>query len=111
VGTVGAVGAVGWVVGRGQMARVLILGGGFGGFYTALGLERLLPRGRHEVTLVSNENYLLYTPLLPEAAAGALERVGRAREGRLKVGLAAPRGVHGGAASMTSWLRRCSSVS
>ena len=55
------------------MARVLILGGGFGGFYTALGLERLLPRGRHAVTLVSNENYLLYTPLLPEAAAGALE--------------------------------------
>lgn len=55
------------------MARVLILGGGFGGFYTALGLERRLPRGRHEIVLVSNENYLLYTPLLPEAAAGMLE--------------------------------------
>lgn len=54
------------------MARVLILGGGFGGFYTALGLERRLSRG-HEITLVSAENYMLYTPLLPEAAAGALE--------------------------------------
>jgi len=55
------------------VARVLILGGGFGGFYTALGLERRLRDGAHEVALVSAENYLLYTPLLPEAAAGALE--------------------------------------
>ena len=50
----------------------MILGGGFGGFYTAQGLERRLG-GRHEIVLVSSENYLLYTPLLPEAAAGALE--------------------------------------
>jgi NADH:ubiquinone reductase (H+-translocating) len=54
------------------MARVLILGGGFGGFYTALGLERKLSP-LHEITLVSAENYMLYTPLLPEAAAGSLE--------------------------------------
>jgi NADH:ubiquinone reductase (H+-translocating) len=55
------------------MARILILGGGFGGFYTARGLERRLDRERHELILVSDENFLLYTPLLPEAAAGALE--------------------------------------
>ncbi len=55
------------------MARIVILGGGFGGFYTALGLEKRLSRQRHELILVSNENYLLYTPLLPEAAGGALE--------------------------------------
>lgn len=55
------------------MARILILGGGFGGMYTALGLERRLPRGAHEIVLVSAENYMLYTPLLPEAASGALE--------------------------------------
>lgn len=54
------------------MARILVLGGGFGGFYTALGLERRLG-GRHEVVLVARENYFLYTPLLPEAAGGALE--------------------------------------
>jgi len=54
------------------VARILILGGGFGGFYTALGLERRLG-GRHEIVLVAPENYFLYTPLLPEAAAGALE--------------------------------------
>ena len=55
------------------MARIVILGGGFGGLYTALGLEKRLRRDRHELILVSGENYMLYTPLLPEAAAGALE--------------------------------------
>jgi NADH dehydrogenase len=55
------------------MARIVILGGGFGGFYTARGLERRLPEDQHEIVLVSRENYLLYAPLLPEAAAGALE--------------------------------------
>lgn len=55
------------------MARILILGGGFGGFYTARGLERRLNPQRHELILVANENYFLYAPFLPEAAAGALE--------------------------------------
>jgi NADH dehydrogenase len=45
----------------------LILGGGFAGSYVA----RLL--GRRGATIVSPENYMLYTPLLPEAAAGTLE--------------------------------------
>ena len=55
------------------MARIVILGGGFGGFYTARGLERRLPRERHEIILISAENFFLYAPFLPEAAAGALE--------------------------------------
>ena len=38
------------------MPRILILGGGFGGFYTAQGLERRLARDRHELILVSSEN-------------------------------------------------------
>jgi NADH dehydrogenase len=46
---------------------VLIIGGGFAGAYVA----RLL-RGRH-ATIVSLENFMLYTPLLPEAASGTLE--------------------------------------
>src|SRR5438067_3761904 len=46
---------------------VLILGGGFAGAYVA----RLL-RGR-TATIVSRENFMLYTPLLPEAASGTLE--------------------------------------
>jgi NADH dehydrogenase len=46
---------------------VLILGGGFAGAYVA----KLL-RGR-KATIVSAENFMLYTPLLPEAASGTLE--------------------------------------
>ena len=45
----------------------LILGGGFAGGYVA----RLL--GRRGATIVSRENFMLYTPLLPEAASGSLE--------------------------------------
>ena len=45
----------------------LILGGGFAGSYVA----RLLKR--HGATIVSRENFMLYTPLLPEAASGTLE--------------------------------------
>jgi NADH dehydrogenase len=46
---------------------VLILGGGFAGAWVA----RLL--GRHRTTIVSRENFMLFTPLLPEAASGSLE--------------------------------------
>ncbi len=53
--------------------RVAIVGGGFGGFYAARRLERILPRQSARVTLVTDVNYLLYTPLLPGAAAGTLE--------------------------------------
>ena len=45
----------------------LILGGGFAGSYVA----RLL--GKRGATIVSRENFMLYTPLLPEAASGTLE--------------------------------------
>ncbi len=45
----------------------LILGGGFAGAYVA----RLL--GDRGATIVSHENFMLYTPLLPEAASGTLE--------------------------------------
>ena len=45
----------------------LILGGGFAGSYVA----RLLKRSG--ATIVSHENFMLYTPLLPEAASGTLE--------------------------------------
>ena len=53
--------------------RVVILGGGFGGFYAARRLERVLAPQSARVTLVSETNFLLYTPLLPGAAAGTLE--------------------------------------
>jgi NADH dehydrogenase len=49
----------------------VILGAGFAGSYVA----RLLGRGRFdgEVTLVDPHNFMLYTPLLPEAASGTVE--------------------------------------
>jgi NADH:ubiquinone reductase (H+-translocating) len=55
--------------------RVLILGGGFGGIYAALKLEKLLRRHDDlEVTLITRDNYFLFTPMLPEVAAGELEQ-------------------------------------
>jgi NADH dehydrogenase len=51
--------------------EVVIAGGGFGGLYAARTLERVLPAHRARVTLVSDVNFMLYTPLLPGAAAGS----------------------------------------
>src|SRR5918911_636340 len=53
--------------------HVVIAGGGFGGFYAARTLERVLPPQSTRVTLVSDVNFMLSTPLLPGAAAGTLE--------------------------------------
>ena len=52
---------------------VIIAGGGFGGLYAARRLERRLPRHSARIVLVSDVNFLLYTPLLPGAASGSLE--------------------------------------
>ena len=54
-------------------SNVVIAGGGFGGLYAARRLERRLARHSARITLVSDVNFLLYTPLLPGAAAGSLE--------------------------------------
>lgn len=53
--------------------EIVIAGGGFGGLYAARTLERLLPAQAARITIVSDVNFLLYTPLLPGAAAGTLE--------------------------------------
>src|SRR3954465_1182981 len=53
--------------------NIVIAGGGFGGFYAARRLERVMPRQSARITLVSDVNFLLYTPLLPGAASGTLE--------------------------------------
>jgi len=53
--------------------NVVIAGGGFGGSSAARELERLLPRQSARLILVNDVNFMLYTPFLPEAAAGTLE--------------------------------------
>lgn len=53
--------------------KILIIGGGYVGLYTALRLERRLPAGTAEVTLVDPENFMVYRPLLAEVASGTLE--------------------------------------
>ena len=58
------------------MKRILILGGGFGGVYTALTLEKLLKaeldRGEVELGLVSRDNYIVFQPMLPEVISGSI---------------------------------------
>ena len=55
------------------MRKILIVGGGYAGFYTAWGLEKKLRRGEAEVTLVDPHGYMTYQPFLPEVAAGSIE--------------------------------------
>jgi NADH:ubiquinone reductase (H+-translocating) len=52
--------------------RVLVLGGGFGGIYTALEFEKRQDPD-FEVTLISQDNFFLFTPMLHEVAASDLD--------------------------------------
>jgi len=52
---------------------VVVAGGGFGGYFAARTLERALPPAAARIVLVNDVNFLLFTPLLPGAAAGTLE--------------------------------------
>src|SRR2546428_6918824 len=57
-----------------QKKRIVILGGGFGGVYAAIHLEKLLARvDAVEICLVSRDNFFLFTPMLHEIAASDLE--------------------------------------
>jgi len=53
--------------------RILIVGGGYVGMYTALGLQRKLSRGAADITVVDPQSNMTYQPFLPEAAAGSVE--------------------------------------
>jgi len=53
--------------------RIVILGGGYVGLYTALGLQRRLRAGEASVTVIDPQPHMTYQPFLPEAAAGAIE--------------------------------------
>ncbi|HEX6624994.1 MAG TPA: NAD(P)/FAD-dependent oxidoreductase [Pyrinomonadaceae bacterium] len=51
-----------------QPARIVVIGGGFGGLFTALGMARA-----GEVTLITNEDHFLHTPMLYEYLSGEVE--------------------------------------
>lgn len=57
----------------GTMREILIVGGGYAGFYTAWGLEKSLRAGEARVTVVDPRPYMTYQPFLPEVTAGSVE--------------------------------------
>lgn len=62
----------------GQKRRILILGGGFGGIYCAKKLQQLLPTAADnlhgfQITLVSKQNFFVFTPMLPQVVSGTIE--------------------------------------
>jgi len=57
-----------------NMKRILILGGGFAGVECCLKLESYFGHNSDiEITLVSEDNFILFTPLLPQVASGTIE--------------------------------------
>ena len=57
-----------------KKTSIVILGGGFAGVYAALGLEkRFLRNDDVEITLISDENFMLFTPMLPEVPSSSIE--------------------------------------
>jgi NADH:ubiquinone reductase (H+-translocating) len=53
--------------------RIVVVGGGYVGMYTALRLQKKLRRGEAEVTVIDPQSHMTYQPFLPEAAAGSIE--------------------------------------
>lgn len=56
-----------------KVPRIVVLGGGYVGFYTALRLRRRLGTRDAAIVVVDPRSYMTYQPFLPEAAAGSLE--------------------------------------
>jgi len=54
------------------VTRIVILGGGFAAIGVAQRLERILRPVDAQLTLISRENFSLFTPMLPEVSSGAL---------------------------------------
>src|ERR1044071_4557413 len=53
--------------------RIVILGGGFAGIYTAQYLEKAMgSRNDYEITLINKENYFVFQPMLPEVISGSI---------------------------------------
>ncbi|HTH06001.1 MAG TPA: FAD-dependent oxidoreductase, partial [Ilumatobacteraceae bacterium] len=55
------------------MRRIVIVGGGYAGFYTAWKLEKKLRPSEAELVIIDPRPYMTYQPFLPEVAAGSIE--------------------------------------
>ena len=55
------------------MRRIVIVGGGYAGFYTAWRLEKRLRPREAELVIIDPRPYMTYQPFLPEVAAGSIE--------------------------------------
>ncbi len=55
------------------MQHIVVVGGGFAGVATAHELDRSSKRHGIRVTLINRQNYMLFTPMLPEVASGSLD--------------------------------------
>jgi NADH dehydrogenase len=60
-------------VARTAAPRVVVVGGGFGGYFATRTLGRKLRHADAEITLISDTDGMLYQPLLPDVAVGALD--------------------------------------
>lgn len=58
---------------RGSRPQVVVVGGGFAGFFALRALQRRLAPEAADLVLVNPTDYLLYSPLLPEVATGVVE--------------------------------------
>lgn len=58
---------------RAGKPRILVVGGGYVGMYTAFGLQKRLRRGEASITVADPQPNMTYQPFLPEAAAGSIE--------------------------------------
>ncbi|WP_211177234.1 NAD(P)/FAD-dependent oxidoreductase [Pseudonocardia acidicola] len=53
--------------------RIVVVGGGYVGMYTALRLQKKLRRGEASITVIDPQSHMTYQPFLPEASAGSIE--------------------------------------
>ena len=58
---------------RNQPTRIVVLGGGYVGLYTALRLQKKLRSNEASVTVIDPQPHMTYQPFLPEAAAGSIQ--------------------------------------
>ena len=58
---------------RTSAPRVVVVGGGFGGYFATRTLGRKLRHTNAQITLISDTDGMLYQPLLPDVAVGALD--------------------------------------